>query len=187
MLDLTSLVRVALIGSREAPERILQLCSMIGLRLSENGCVAHSGGARGCDNAFMRYYDPSRRKVYLPGYYFNGWNHNGQDFIALDSLEDFPRAIEEVKRVSDWETLSKRVRRLFLRNVAQVLGDDFKSPVEAVIYYAPVKRGYVQGGTRIAVNIAKNHGIPCFNLWEPLTLEHFEGILGVKHGLEEFM
>lgn len=55
---------VALIGSRKAPDKILDLASAIGRVLSENAVYGVSGGARGMDTTFMEYYDPLIRKIY---------------------------------------------------------------------------------------------------------------------------
>lgn len=154
----------ALIGSRKAPNDVLILASTLGRFLSENGVESFSGGANGMDNAFMRHYDPTLRKIFLPNKKFYNHVHNGYDKIALDYLPNVSKAIKEVKTVSVWDELEINVKRLFCRNVYQVLGYDLNSPVDCVIFWALENCGSVKGGTRIAVNIARKYNIPCFNL-----------------------
>jgi hypothetical protein len=51
------------------------------------------------------------------------------------------------------------------RNCHQILGYDLQSPVDAVICWTP--NGKVVGGTRTALLLAQDAGIPIFNLGRP--------------------
>ena len=51
------------------------------------------------------------------------------------------------------------------RNCHQILGYDLKSPVDAVICWTP--NGKMVGGTRTALLLAQDAGIPIFNLGRP--------------------
>lgn len=84
-----------------------------------------------------------------------------------------------MKQVSDRDSLEENVRRLFMQNMSQVPGDKFDTPVDAVIYGAPEPSGCVQGGTRIAVNIAGNHGFPAINIYGQENREAIIDILGL--------
>ena len=56
-------------------------------------------------------------------------------------------------------------KALHTRNVYQVLGLDLNTPSEFVVCYADVdKHNNVIGGTATAVNIAKEVGIPVYNI-----------------------
>lgn len=178
LLNMKDIKRCALIGSRKAPESILTLASTLGRFLSENGVQSNSGGAGGMDNAFMRYYDPELRNIILPNKRFYEHRHNGKDKIALDYLPNIKLAIEEVKTICDWNVLELNVKRLFCRNVYQVLGKDLSSPVDCVLFWAIENDGRVKGGTRIAVHIARKHGIPCFNLADIKIRTAIEKFLG---------
>ena len=51
------------------------------------------------------------------------------------------------------------------RNCHQILGYDLQSPVDAVVCWTP--NGNVVGGTRTALLLAQDAGIPIFNLGRP--------------------
>ena len=59
-------MRLALIGSREAPRRVLSLMTTIGQRLSEEGHFSYSGGAPGSDEAWLAKYDRSNSCRIIP-------------------------------------------------------------------------------------------------------------------------
>ena len=147
--------------------------------MSENGVLGYSGGASGMDTAFMEYYNPNMRKIFIPDTVFYDHRHNGKDVIALRYLNpnDVLTGIEEVKAVCLWEDLSLKVKKLFTRNAAQVLGERFCEPVDLVLYGASTSNGYVKGGTRIAVKIAERHGIPCVNIYDPLIFRALKSIV----------
>lgn len=74
--------------------------------------------------------------------------------------------------------LSQGIRKLYQRNVYQILLPDY-SKTDVVFYYAPVnKHGKPRGGTAIAIRLAESLGIPTFNLGEPdqrkAALEYLE-------------
>lgn len=178
-IGLDQIKRCALIGSRKAPSDVLVLASTLGRVLSENNVIAHSGGAGGMDTAFMRYYSPERRKIFIPNWKFYDHRHNGKDVIALQTIGNKNLAMAELEYVCDDPNyLPIYMQNLFMRNVAQVLDDTFCDPVDCVIFWAKEVNGMVTGGTRIAVNIAKRHGIPCYNLWDMKKRSAIENILG---------
>ncbi len=76
---------------------------------------------------------------------------------------------------SYWDECSKIVQTLFARNSMQVLGLECTEPVDKVLYWAPEKRcGSVSGGTRVAVDIARRHGIECVNLYDKKVFKSLE-------------
>jgi hypothetical protein len=85
---------VALIGSRRAPQDILDIQTTIGNRLSCLGVKGSSGGASGSDYAFMKEYDKDLRNVIIP---YNGFNGHYRDF-GIYVFTDFD---DEIKLKSE--------------------------------------------------------------------------------------
>lgn len=179
LIGVRPLRKCALIGSRKAPSDILVMASTLGRVLSENRVIAHSGGAYGMDNAFMKYYDPDYRKIFIPNWKFYDHHHNGHDVIAWQTLDQKNLAMDELEHVyNDPRSIPLYMQNLFSRNVAQVLGETLDHPVDCVIFWAQEVNGIVSGGTRIAVYVARRHGIPCFNLYHQENRSAVEKILG---------
>lgn len=57
------------------------------------------------------------------------------------------------------------VQWLHARNYFQVFSTYEVAPPEFVVYYARESNGVVEGGTRSAVDIGRNEGIPTYNLF----------------------
>src|SRR3954463_2152457 len=151
------------IGSRQTPPEILTLMTRIARTLDAQGYVLRSGGATGADTAFAQ--GATRREIYLPWSGFTG-APNGilVHGAAWAQAEGLARALHPA-----WSRLSPGVRRLHTRSVFQVLGATLDPPSQFVLFWAPEVDGAVQGGTRTAVILARQHGIPCFNLGDPAT------------------
>jgi hypothetical protein len=61
-----------------------------------------------------------------------------------------------------WDNLTQGGKKLHTRNACQVLGADLKTHVDFVICWTP--DGKPSGGTRTAIIIAEQNGIPVYNL-----------------------
>src|SRR5215218_9212030 len=106
-----------------------------------------------------------RREIYVPWPGFNGV----PDGIVVHGAawaqaETQARALHPA-----WSRLSPGVRRLHTRSIFQVLGATLDQPSQFVLFWAPEVGGVVQGGTRTAIVLARQHAIPCFNLLDPPT------------------
>lgn len=146
---------VTLIGSRNLPKFYYPICNRIGKILSDRGCIARSGGALGADTEFLRYYNSNLTEVYLP------WRlYNNQSGIVINT----EYGAKYIKDLCDYNKLSNGVKKLFLRNVNQILGKDFNTPSDLVIYYGNENKGKVSGGTGIAVELARKFNIPTINI-----------------------
>lgn len=166
--------RVALIGSRETPYKILNIMKVIGAKFSSYGLIGLSGGAPGADTAFM---SECKGAIIIPhDGCFNLWHDEKRIF----SLEYFPsqvvvKAYLQAKAVAPWIVEQKDiVQRLYTRNALQILNLSCTNPVDFVLFWAPEPKGKVKGGTAIAVNIARRHGIPTFNLANSEVYEYFK-------------
>jgi len=153
------------IGSRETPNSILQRMKEIAQDLSRKGYILRSGGADGADTAF-EIGAGSRKEIFLP---WKGFNGNDSELchptLAAHNL---------AKSVIPWfDTLSQGAQKLHARNAHQVFGYTLKEPVEFVVCWTP--GGLPKGGTRTAIVLAQDAGIPIINLClRDFNLREFE-------------
>lgn len=160
-----------LIGSRKPPKRISDIAVKIGRGLSDMGVLGYSGGAIGMDNQFMFDYSTELRRIIIPKTHHNGLVANGRDIIDY-RVTNALRCEEEVLKVAEnYYDLDFHSQELYNRNVMQVLRETVDNPTDVVIFWAPEIGHCVQGGTKIAVMIARKYKIPCFNLWREEVLE----------------
>lgn len=144
------------IGSRTTPVEIQKLMEITARKMRAERWILRSGGAHGADSAFERGAK-EQADIYLP---WAGFNGHQSDLYRVGK-----EAMEIVDKVSP-RPMKDSVQRLFGRSVYQVLGGALNSPSQGVIYWAPeTPTGIVQGGTRIAVYVARMYGIPTLNLY----------------------
>lgn len=152
------------VGSRETPEDIGLVMCAIGRKLTDAGWVLSSGGAEGADMAFesgVRVGEKGKR-VLLP---YSGFNGNKSTLTNIK-----PEAFEIAERVHPaWHNCKDFARKAHARNAHQVLGLSLNDPVQMTICWT--KDGAVDaasahnaGGTRTAIVISAEHGVPVFNL-----------------------
>lgn len=179
---------VAIIGSREPAEGVVEILEDVGEVLCDSNIAITSGDADGCDSAGLRgamrsqYFGLTGARIYLP------WNgvrrsdgtrryHDGEVFFDASRFENYEVAqgLALLAR-GTFEGLGRGGIALHSRNPYQVLLDDLNTPVGSVICWAkPVgKKGAVKGGTNTAVQIAIQRKIPIINL---ATDEGMEKIL----------
>ncbi|AHY25428.1 hypothetical protein PS2_186 [Serratia phage PS2] len=169
--------RIALIGSRETPVEYYPLMHAMGKYFSGLGIMAYSGGAPGPDEEFLRYYNKAYTRVIIP---YNGFNNHftSQEGVFLwDNLSNQAKikSIIKARSVTSYYSNCKPiVQKLFSRNSMQILGLECMDPVDAVFFYAPESKfGKVSGGTRVAVEIARNANIPTYNLLNKNVYDRF--------------
>ena len=168
------------VGSRETPAMILDLMQEIAFKLACDGYVLRSGGADGADLAFQKGWERGKRltpaEIFIPWDGFNGFSH-GQDGVVytlnkMTNSQQAERIASEIHPV--WDRLSRGAKALHTRNVYQVLGKTIYEPSRFLICYAkPTKTGG-SGGTNTAVQVALQHGVKVFNLYEQENIERFE-------------
>ena len=152
-------LRYAGIGARATPDAVLANMGVIAGWLARTGWHLSSGGADGADSAFAAGAPIGQRTIWLPWRGYNG--HRGPDCRVLSAAEI--AACTEIASPLHpaWERCSPAVRKLHARNAA-VLGLTLDRPVDAVVAFTA--EGRIQGGTGMAIRIAKARGIPVFNL-----------------------
>ena len=153
------------IGSRKTPKAIIPTIEEIATLLDSKGYTLRSGGADGADTFFEDY--STRKEIYLPWKSFN----NNESELYLENIEI------SKKFHPRWNSLNKAGRSLMTRNVFQVLGMDLKTPADFIVCWT--ETGKIEGGTGQAMRIARNMGIPIFNLF------FYDAVSGVKEFLYE--
>lgn len=141
------------IGSRQTPEKLRGLIKEIVEKLEAKDYILRSGGADGADTFFEEF--THKKEIYLPWKGFN--DHPSNLFHITEEAREMAK-----KYHPRWEILSSSAKRLMARNCYQVLGFDLKTPVEFIVCWT--KDGKIQGGTGQAMRIAKDLGIPIYNL-----------------------
>lgn len=150
------------IGSRQTPEDILDKMVDIGRTLASHGYILRSGGAEGADSAFEQgaIKGNGKREIYLP---WKGFNNHTSDLWQIPY-----EAIQMAKKFHPaWEYLTDGAKKLHSRNVMQIFGQDINNKLQSVdfvICWTPF--GGTNGGTGMAIKIAKYHRIPVYNLYD---------------------
>jgi hypothetical protein len=142
------------IGSRETPDSVLEEMVSIAHHLSKFDFILRSGGASGADTAFENGAEYS--EIFVPWTGFNG-RRNGV----------VPPLTYETQQIAaahhpNWGACSQGARKMHIRNVCQILGQDLKTPSKFVICWTrDGKRG---GGTGQALRIAETYAVPIYDL-----------------------
>jgi hypothetical protein len=159
------------IGSRSAPPSARLEMTMIAKRLEALGYVLRSGGAEGADSAFEAGVKSEyNKRIYLPWRGFNG----KKGIVCGDDPEWQFIAKQHHPR---WRNLAPAARLLMGRNTAQVIGRGLENDSKFVVCWTP--NGLGEGGTGQAIRIARAHGIPVFDLADPIEQAQFYLLLGV--------
>lgn len=180
--------RVAVIGSREAPQDICKLVTTFVNILVELGYAIYSGGCPlGIDAAaFKGAYrhkasDKSKNRIYIS---WDGMNdlHHDPDNGIYDATRfenyDVATIMAQLARGGFHGLYDKGIKH-HCRNPYQVMGDDLCSNVDFVLTWAiPVgKQGRVKGGTATAIRIAVEHFIPVYNLYYEDVLHRVQSLV----------
>ena len=161
------------IGSREAPEDVLNLMKKIGFHLAKQGLILRSGGAPGSDEAFETGCNMAKGKkeIFLP---YDGFRHR---YIKEDGVFIVPENLYTQAETlaafyhPGWHYMKDDFKCFHVRNVCQILGKDLNTPTDFVICYTPGATG--SGGTGQAIRIAKSYHIHIIDLGDFLTKKEF--------------
>lgn len=155
----------------------------IGQALAREGWTLRSGGAEGADTAFEEGCTQANGKkdIYIAWEGFNGrYSRDGYllsaNYTTLKAAEELASQIHPA-----WDSCTRGAKALHTRNIFQVMGSTLNIPSRFVVYWAPMKKGVVQGGTATAVHFAKSGGIECFNLLNEEDRERVELWLKTKY------
>ena len=157
------------IGSRETPEEIYKIMTLIANKLEKEGWILRSGAAPGADTAFEEGVE-KLKDIYLP---WKGFNKSTSNLYKISN--------EALKIASEnhpgWEYLKSPVRKLMARNAYQVQGYNLNKNSAFLICWTPdgcenhETRTSKTGGTGLAISIASKLDIPIFNLKNKKSLE----------------
>ena len=172
-------MRIALIGSRQLEQKQeyfddIELCYNVCMRLAQLGVTFTSGLCEiGMDGIAQKAYSKavdlglakeSQFEVYVADQYNIRRSTLPRKHLAVVRNKDL---IAETERIASevhpaWDKCNELARGMHSRNCHQILGYDLQSPVDAVICWTP--DGKMVGGTRTALLLAQDAGIPIFNL-----------------------
>lgn len=138
------------VGSRDTPQRVLQIMTRIALKLEVDGYTLRSGGAVGADQAFER----------------------GAAVKHIFHANDATPAAMNIASMyhAKWHACSPFAKKLHGRNAFQVLGPALNEPSDFLICWT--RDGCIHhnartintGGTGTAISIASMRGVPVHNL-----------------------
>lgn len=175
-----SQLRIALIGSRSLEDhKDASLYYDVCYRLAQLGIIATSGLAPlGADAIMQKAYSQALAEGHATIEQFEVYVAEQKNIIRSTlpnkhlAIVRNPNLIKEtyilcqqVMEASHWRNCGDWAKGMHSRNCHQIFGYDLQSPVDAVICWTP--NGAVVGGTRTALLLAQNAGIPIFNLGRP--------------------
>jgi len=148
-----------------------------------------SGGANGSDSLFEQFIHA--KDIYLPR---DGFNHKYEsksddvEYYVTTKKNDFnlrvrDKRLNAIKKfLPHWGAMEDYNKKFHFRNTFQILGH--QEPEEKtlfVLFWAPEKPiGEIQGGTRTAVYLAQDLGIPTYNL-------NYVDMEFIKSGIKEIL
>ncbi len=188
--------RLALVGSREAPDDILSLARRAGKAFCDAGYLGVSGEADGMDKAFhdgarlSRRYNEVKFVSFIP---YNGFRSSATSPKLFHDPENNIYDASKYSNIDKASEIAMQARGSFAglgrggiaaqsRNPFQVLSPSLVDPVIRLFCWAiPVgKSGKVRGGTNTAVMIALANNIPVINLYRDEHRMKLEGWLNAK-------
>lgn len=197
------------VGSREAPMHIAELGTEFLVRYLAEGGEAWSGGSGVMDKCVEHAYFHNRIrgikqgsvKIFLPWNTFDRkYLYKGEDkdiYIDVGDAPVQPKAREiaetEFNLYRSFERLKRGGQALMTRNACQVLGETCTEVSHFLVCWAKPSndRGmWVEGGTNLAVALAKRNHVPVLNLYHPWVEQairaYSEGCIDVKTLVEDY-
>ena len=175
------------IGSRTAPEWAQALATEIARKLSTTHIVRH-GDAAGMDEAFS-LGSGGREEIWAP---WKGFRKDERTSRTRQRVQSPAQQVESGNMLiregicPHFFKMKPSIQALFARSVFQITGQ--RSDIgecdplsEFVVYWAPEdSKGNIDGGTRIAVYLARRLGVPTINIAIPEQVNPFLEELGIE-------
>jgi len=165
------------VGSRDTPDRALQLMHCLGAFLAQRGWTLRSGGADGADTAFEQGAKEHNglREIFLPWVGFNGSSphESGPGLTLVSGAAEWTEPVlEAVLDNSHFANLKRKqgALKLHCRNVHQILGERPESFISKLVI-CWTAGGELKGGTATAIKLARKHHVPVLNLGHDDDLE----------------
>ena len=157
------------IGARKAPKEVLEMMDEIAVRLKYENWILRSGGAEGSDSAFESgVVDPAFSQIFLP---WKGFNNN--DSMYFNYADEHVELAKEFHPA--WWNLTHGMRKMMVRNSAQIIGVNTEPNSSFVICYT--KDGKFSGGTGQALRVADSMDIPIYNLHDKDVFNRFRSLM----------
>lgn len=158
------------VGSRKTPGEVLAYFVKVSAFLAEKGFTLRSGHAEGADLAFETGCDSVRgsKEIYVPWKRFNG---SDSDLTPTQVAFTKAKALHPA-----WEKLARGGRALHARNCHQVLGVSLLAKSDFLICWT--LGGAATGGTRTAIVLAEENGVPIYNLGSKNGAAALDAFLG---------
>lgn len=161
------------VGGRATPPEVLSRMTQIAAGLARIGGVLRSGGASGADSAFERGAGEAK-EIFLP---YQGFQRNPSLLFGEPTREAIALA-RAAHPYFDRMRPKSFAYKAHARNAHQVMGLDCKTPAAFLVCWTPdgaedastSHSVEATGGTRTAIVIAAQHGVPVFNLARPDAL-----------------
>jgi hypothetical protein len=133
-----------------------------------------SGGANGADHYFEKNME--NKVIYLPWVGFNNKKpiktSKIHQYAATErnsfNIKASKTRLPLLKKILPyWDKLPSKIKKFHFRNTFQILGHSFPEiKSDVCVYWAILnKKQEVKGGTRTAVALAEEYGIPTLNLF----------------------
>lgn len=172
------------IGARKTPQDIQDRMLEIAASLESMGYTLRSGNAIGADQAFAKGVK-TEAQIWLPFIGFNpGFSSRHNKHIYEVIYPDDKEAYESIAKFHPKpSSLNHNGNRLMARNYRQIIGCNGEGDSEFVIAWTP--EGKEVGGTSQAIRIAKDFGIPVYNMFNYLNEDIFKAIENQHYQLDE--
>lgn len=173
------------VGWRDAPNEAIDMAWNVSSVLAYKGYTLRSGCADGMDYAFetgAHRIEDARTEIYLPSKTFNLSSQMDKSNYITPEMIDQDKWLEAqdiARKVhpSNFKNCTIFAKCAHTRNVFQLLGKDLDKPSDFMIYYANEKDGEPIGGTRTAVKLAEQFGIPCYNLRDQSVVDRLNKMM----------
>jgi len=142
------------IGSRQTPQDVCDLMTVIARYLYFKGYTLRSGGAKAADSAFEAGAG-AKKEIFLPWKKFN--EHDSPFYKPQEEAYKIASEIHP-----NWQACKEHVRCFHARNALIILGKDLQTPSDFVVCWT--RDGKMFGGTSIGIRMARKFDIPVFNL-----------------------
>lgn len=171
------------IGNREIPDEYAEIIKKIAEYLRKKGYILRSGGAKGSDS-FFESQAGDRKEIIIPNNWFNGRSESENVFV-FDEQNDFYWEYFGIAQECHpvFCHLKPYVRRLMVRNIAQIIGFSDKRFVDFVVCYtrdgAETTKECTEntGGTAVGIKCACLFEIPVFNIKNAESVERLREFL----------
>jgi hypothetical protein len=169
------------VGSRDTPDEVCTIFKWLAEYLSKQGYTLRSGRALGADLSFEEGCDNAEgyKQIFLP------WPKYNLKEIGYPTFRPYAitSVAEEAFRIAreihpKWSALKSGGRAMHARNVHQVMGPNLVTASRFLICWT--QGGHAVGGTRTAIKLAEQYGIPIYNAGGK------QGVEGLPEFLDDF-